>query len=76
MENTGFKGLLVTLWQRVILSYKTTLLGIAVAGVGLVVENFVHSPNKAVATIAGVAGLVLALIKEKLPAPPISDPVK
>ncbi len=69
MENTGLKGLFVTLYQRVILSYKTTLLGLGVVAAGVIVENLVHSPNKMIATIAGVAGAVLALVKDKLPAP-------
>jgi hypothetical protein len=74
MENTGFKGLLITLWQRVILSYKTTLLGIGIAAVGIVIEHFAQSPNKVIATAAIVAGSILALVKEKLPPPPVALP--
>lgn len=70
MENTGLKGLAVTLWQRVVLSYKTTLLGIAVVGVGAVIDNLVASPNHTVAIVGGVLGSIFALVKEKLPAPP------
>jgi hypothetical protein len=32
MENFGWKGLFVTLYQRVVLSYKSTLIAIALAG--------------------------------------------
>ena len=34
MENTGFKGLLKTLYQRVILSWATTAMGFGVALAG------------------------------------------
>ncbi len=72
MENTGLKGLFVTLWQRVIVSYKTTLIGIGVAAVPFVIEYFTKSPNKTLATIGLVLGGAFALVKEKLPAPPVS----
>lgn len=65
MENTGLKGLLVTLYQRVIKSYKTTLIGMAVAAGAVIVENMVHSPNKTLAIVGGVIGAILALIKEQ-----------
>lgn len=74
MENTGLKGLGVTLWQRIVLSYKTTLIGIAVAVVGVVAENFVNSPNKIVAIVGAVIGAVLIMVKDKLPAPPTAAP--
>jgi energy-converting hydrogenase Eha subunit A len=70
MENVGFRGLIVTLWQRVVLSYKTTLLGLGVLVLGVVLENLVASPNKIVATVAGVLAAIFALVKEKLPPPP------
>lgn len=70
MENTGFKGLLLTLWQRVVVSYKTTLIGIAVAAVPYVLAYFTGSPNKVLQTIGLVLGSVFALVKEKVPAPP------
>jgi hypothetical protein len=65
VENTGFKGLLVTLFQRVVLSYKSTLIGIGVAGVGAVVDYYANSPNKMVTMICGIVGGALALIKEQ-----------
>lgn len=68
-ENTGFKGILVTLFQRIILSYKSTLIGIAVMAVGYFVDLYANSPNKLVSTIAGVVGAVLLFYKEKVPAP-------
>jgi hypothetical protein len=72
MENVGLKGLFVTLYQRVVRSYKTTLLGLGVLALGVIVENLVHSPNKIIATVAGVVAAVLALVKEKLPPPPLA----
>lgn len=71
MENVGFKGLAVTLYQRVIRSYRTTLLGIGVVAAGVIVENLLHSPNKIVVTVASVLGAILALVKEKIPAPSV-----
>lgn len=73
MENTGFKGLAVTLFQRVILSYKSTLLGLVVLAVGVVIDALVASPNHTVATIGGVVAALFALVKEKLPQPPPVD---
>ncbi len=70
MENVGFKGLLKTLWQRVVLSYKTTLIGLGVMALGFIIENLAHSNNHTVATIFGLLGGGLVLLKEKLPAPP------
>lgn len=74
MENTGFKGLLVTLWQRVFLSYKSTLVGIGCVAAGYVVQYLVDvlsgSQNKIAATAGVLIGTVFALVKDKLPAPP------
>jgi hypothetical protein len=64
VENTGLKGLFVTLYQRVILSYKTTLVGIGLAVAGVIVDNLTHSSNKTITSIAVILGSVLALIKE------------
>jgi uncharacterized membrane protein len=69
MENTGFKGLLVTLYQRIVLSYKTTLIGIGVAAAGAVVDYYASSPNKVVSVICGLVATVLVFIKEKYPTP-------
>ena len=84
MENTGFKGLGVTLWQRVILSYKSTLVGIAVVAAGQVIDYYANSPNKIVSTVCAVAGGLLALLKSKdllpkeplVPSAPASIPPK
>lgn len=65
MENFGFKGLLQTLWQRVIVSYKSTLIGLGVAAIGTLIDYFVQSPNKVVAGIFAVIGSVFILVKEK-----------
>jgi uncharacterized membrane protein len=73
MENTGIKGLFVTLYQRVILSYKTTLFGIGVVAIGAVADYLATSPNKIVTIIASILGAVLMLIKEKYPAPPVGQ---
>jgi hypothetical protein len=64
-ENTGFKGLLRTLFQRVFLSYKTTLLGIAVGVAAVVAENLVNSPNKILMIVGTVISASLMLVKEK-----------
>lgn len=69
MENTGFKGLLTSLYQRIILSYKTTLIGLAVAAVGVIADYYVNSPNKIVAGIFAAIGGVLVFIKEQYPPP-------
>lgn len=74
MENTGLKGLFVTLYQRVIVSYKTTFLGFAVIAASAVAENFVHSPNKTLGTIGLVLGSVLALVKEAKPSVVLPPP--
>jgi hypothetical protein len=73
MENTGFKGLLVTLFQRVILSYKTTLVGIALIAVPYCIDFMTASPNPALHTIGMAAGAIFLLIKEKLPKAPPPD---
>jgi ABC-type transport system involved in cytochrome c biogenesis permease subunit len=63
--NFGFKGLLVTLYQRVILSYKTTLIGIALAGAGAALDYFAKSPNSIVSWVAGTLGTILVLVKDR-----------
>lgn len=70
MENFGFRGLLVTLYQRVVLSYRTTLLGMGIVAAGAVADYLGHAPSKTVATIGAIVAGVLALVKEKYPAPP------
>lgn len=70
MENTGFKGLLVTLYQRVILSYKSTLIGIAILAGTVIAENLVNSPNKILTTIGAILAAVLAMVKS----PTLQDP--
>jgi hypothetical protein len=69
MENTGLKGLGVTLWQRVVLSYKSTFIGIGVIILSVVAENLVNSPNKIIAIIGSIIGSVLILIKDQTAAP-------
>lgn len=71
MENTGFMGLLVTLYQRVILSYKSTLLGIAVVAGSVVADALVASPNKLLSVLGAVVGAALVLIKERVKVPPV-----
>lgn len=62
-ENTGFKGIWVTLYQRVILSYKTTLIGMAILAGSIVADAMVGSPNKTISIIGGVIAAILALYK-------------
>jgi hypothetical protein len=72
MENTGFKGIMLTLWQRIILSYKSSLIGLVVMVVGYFVEVYAPSPNKIISTVATIVGGLLMFYKEqnKVPAPP------
>jgi hypothetical protein len=70
MENTGFKGLLVTLYQRVILSYRSTLIGILVACAPFVIDYVTAQSNPVLHAIGLVLGSVFALVKEQLPKPP------
>ncbi len=74
MENFGLKGLFVTLYQRVILSWKSTLLGFGIALLGTAVDYVAQSPNKIVSTIFVGIGIVLALVKEKIGARTSTDP--
>jgi hypothetical protein len=62
-ENTGFKGIWVTLYQRVILSYKSTLIGMAVLAASVITDQLVASPNKVISLIGGVIAAVLAMYK-------------
>jgi hypothetical protein len=66
MENFGFAGLAKTLWQRVVVSYKTTLLGLALvaADAALTYLGNVNLPSWAHAVV-GLAASVLALYKSK-----------
>lgn len=68
MENTGLKGILVTLWQRVILSYETTLIGVGleIAAKALDVLGGMQLPNW-LSTIVHIAAGVLALYKQTNP---------
>ena len=70
VQNTGWNGLWTTLYQRVILSYKSTLLGMAVLAASIVTDQLVQSPNKAIAVVGSVIAALLALYKSpKLNAP-------
>lgn len=66
MENFGFSGLLKTLWQRVFVSYKTTLIGLALVGADAVVSYLgsVSLPTWLHAVV-GIAASVLALYKSQ-----------
>lgn len=72
MENFGFKGLLVTLYQRVILSYKTTLIGLGFVSVDATLSYLqaVNFPNWAHYVVGVVSGM-FALIKEQSGVPPL-----
>lgn len=69
MENTGFKGILTTIWQRVILSYKSTLIGIGVQILCILADELVKSPNRVITIIGSVILGVLALYKSPTLAP-------
>lgn len=74
MENTGFKGLLRTLYQRVILSYKTTLIGLGIAAADVVIEYTQAADLPTWAhTLIGLVAAAFVLVKAKhptLPPPP------
>jgi hypothetical protein len=76
VENTGLKGLLVTIYQRVILSYKTTLIAILIATADATLAYLSEAPLPDwVHTVVGIAVAILALLKEKKPAkavPPLA----
>jgi hypothetical protein len=75
MENFGFSGLAKTLYQRVILSYRTTLIGLAfVAGDALL--SYLTSVNLPSAVHYGVGILAagFALVKEQSAIPPLASP--
>ena len=73
MENYGFKGLLVTLWQRVILSYKSTLVGIGIALADATIQYLTAAPIPTWAhTLVGLAAAALVLVKEPPKTPPSS----
>lgn len=73
MENTGLKGLAITLYQRVFKSYKSTLVGIACVALGYVVEYAVQqltgSTNPLIHQAGEVVGGIWILVKDKLPKP-------
>lgn len=66
MENFGFAGLAKTIWQRVFVSYKSTLLGLALVGADAAVSYLtsVQLPTWLHAVV-GVAASVLALYKSQ-----------
>jgi hypothetical protein len=75
MENFGFKGLLATIYQRVILSYRTTLIAMAIAGADVLIQHFSGAEFPSwVHTTAAVFAAMLALVKEQKPPkpPPVS----
>ena len=64
-----FKKILSELWTRVVLSYKSTFLGMAVVAADVVAQNLLSSSNVIVHTIAGVVAAILALYRGKAAAP-------
>lgn len=66
MENFGWSGLFKTIWQRVFVSYKTTLLGLALVGADAAVTYLgsVQLPTWLHAVV-GVAASLLALYKSQ-----------
>ena len=69
-HGANMKALLYQLYIRVIVAYKSTLLGIFVTALGVAVDTYVNSPNKIVSVVAAIAGSVLVLLKPKYPPPP------
>jgi hypothetical protein len=63
--NFGFKGLLVTLYQRVFLSIRTTLIGIAVLAATVALQYLATAPNPILKWIGVTLGGVLLLVKEE-----------
>lgn len=72
MENFGFKGLLVTLYQRVFLSYKTTFYGIGFIAIDVLISYLMAAPLPSwIHYAVGLAATVFALIKEQARIPPL-----
>jgi hypothetical protein len=65
-----FKSLLVALWDRVFVAYKSTLIGLALVAADVVISSLQSAaiPQWAHAVVGIVASL-LALYKGKQPAP-------
>lgn len=57
------KSILVAVYQRVILSYKSTLVGLALAAGVEVVNQLQAAPSNALHAVAFVLGAVLAFLK-------------
>lgn len=57
-------GLAQVLHQRVVLSWKTTLLGILISVCGVVIDYYAGSQDRTVSILAGLLGSVLVLVKE------------
>lgn len=72
MENFGFKGLLVTLYQRVFLSYRTTFAGLGFIAIDVLISYLLAAPLPSwVHYAVGLAATVFALIKEQSRIPPL-----
>lgn len=70
------KALMLALWQRVFVSYKSTFLGIALACLAEVASFLQALPENWAHIVAGILFFFLAMWKDKAPAPvePV-DPV-
>lgn len=66
MENIGLKGLFVTLYHRVILSWETSLIGFGIDIVGVTLDYFAKSPSGIISKVALVLGTIFMLIKQNL----------
>ncbi len=51
------------LFQRVIVSKKSTLVGLAIVAADVIIQNLVASSNPTIHTIAGIAASLLVLYK-------------
>jgi hypothetical protein len=57
-------GLAEVLHQRILRSWRTTLIGVLIAACGAVIDYYIDSPDKTVSAVAGVLGTLLVLVRE------------
>jgi hypothetical protein len=63
--NYGFKGLLLTIWQRLVLSYKSTAIGLAIGAATIVSQTMIESPNAYVKWAGSLLSIYFLSLKDK-----------
>lgn len=70
-----FKSILISLWDRVFVAYKSTLIGVALVAATVVIDSLQAAPLPSWAkAIVGVVAAILALYKGKAQAPQLVPP--